>query len=123
MTTAQQAYAPPGAELEHGDRPAAQGWRLLALWTACVTLLNLCLSVFTCLVQGSFSSIDVLLAFVFGNVFVIPLLILALSQLFRKHRNARARVKAFLYPGYFVLLSQLGTLFSLLGDVSAGGAV
>ena len=123
MTTAQQAYTPPGAELEHDDRPAIRSWRLLALWAACLTLLNLCLSIFTCLVQGGFNSIDVLLAFVFGNVLVIPLIILALSQLFRKHRNARARIKAFLYPGYFVFLSQLGTLFSLLGDVTAGGAV
>ena len=123
MTTAQQAYAPPGADLGDAGQPATREWGLLAFWTAFVTLLNLCLSIFTCLVQGGFNSIDVLLAFVFGNVLVIPLIILALSQLFRKHRNARARIKAFLYPGYFVFLSQLGTLFSLLGDVTAGGAV
>jgi hypothetical protein len=116
MNQTQQAYLAPDSDLEAELEPEHKSWILLATWTVMLTAINVGLSIMTTLIRADFESIDLLLAFVFGNVIVIPATVLVLSQLWKKFRNGRSRVKAFLYPGYFVLFAQFGPVFDLISE-------
>lgn len=112
----QQAYLAPDSDLEEDLAPELKSWILLATWTVMLTVINVGLSIMTTLIRADSESIDLLLAFVFGNVIVIPVTVLLLSQLWEKFRNGRSRVKAFLYSGYFVLFAQFGSVFDLISE-------
>lgn len=118
MNNADEAYAPPKTDLQGEFSSSGKGWKLLATWTVILVVINLFLSFVVAASQAKFESIDILISFVIGNAIVLPFIVLILSQIWKKYRNGRSRVKAILYPSYLVLFSQVASLFTLISEVA-----
>ncbi|MGI0118296.1 hypothetical protein [Zooshikella sp. RANM57] len=112
------AYKPPNLDIEPNKPENNKGWIFLAIWTIALIIINITLSFILSIGQLDGKSIGLVIGFVFGNVLGLPIIILALSQIWRKHRNVRSRIKAILYPSYLVLFSQVSSFFSLVSEVA-----
>lgn len=77
-------------------------WGFLAFFTIIIITINGYLSFVVS--SNELVNPKTLLSYVFGSVLGLPILILVLSQIWKKHRNNRARVKSILYPSLLILL-------------------
>ena len=118
MKSSDNAYEPPASNIEVDESKEKQAWALLAVWTTVLVIINLSLSFVVSASQLDGKSIEFFVGYVFGNVLGLPIIVFALSQIWKKHRNGRSRIKAFLYPSYFVLFSQGVSFFSLIGEIA-----
>ena len=111
-------YAPPGSDPQPGESSKSRGWKLLAVWTCILILINLYLAFIVTASQAEFKSLGTLIGFVIGNAIGLPFIVLLLSQIWQKHRNGRSRVKAVLYPSYLVLITQGMAFFNLVSKIA-----
>ena len=118
MGSSDDVYAPPNSDPKQGDSSKSKGWKLLAVWTCILILINLFLSFVVTASQAEFNSAGNLIGFIFGNAVGLPIIVLLLSQIWKKHRNGRSRVKAILYPSYLVLITQGMAFLNLVSKVA-----
>ena len=92
-------------------------WKLLALWCFAIVVINSILAIVESLYFFSGNAVSVSLGYLFGNVLVVPLIVLVISQCFKRFRTNRTRVKGVLYPSYLILLLKSVYIFQILAVV------
>jgi hypothetical protein len=102
-------YQPPSSNIEKDEGENNKSWAGLAAFTLLVILFNTLLIISTIDDPEEFKSVSGLIGFVLGGVLVFPIIFFAVSQIWKKWRNGRDRVKAILYPSFLVLFSQLAS--------------
>jgi len=118
MTNRRDPYSPPQTKLSDSEVAENRRWKLLTVWCLLVLTVATFLSFVVYGNHGGLRPLGVTIGYLIGNVFAFPLIVLAWSQFWKKHRNARSRVKAVLYPAYLVLLAQGASFFQLLGEIA-----
>ena len=118
MATQKDPYHPPQTELTEDGADKNSAWKWLAFW--CLLFLGiatlLSFALFT--TRNGPQPINLTIGFIIGNVWAFPLIVLALSQFWKKYRNARSRVKAMLFPTYLVLFAQVAAFVQMAGDLT-----
>lgn len=90
-------------------------WKILAIITIVVIMVNGYLS-FVVSANQLNMKLDMLIPYVIGNILGLPIIIFLLSQIWKKHRNRRSRIKSILYPSFLVLFLLIFSFIGLISD-------
>ena len=106
MDKSNQAYETPTSNVQVNEESQPTAWKVLAAWTAALIVVNTCLSYVSAVSRDPPVPPETLFGYVIGNALGIPIIVLLISQIWRRFRNGRSRVKAILYPSILVLLTK-----------------
>lgn len=113
-----EGVAEQANSVERVESEEKKGWVLLFIWSFIVITVNSYLSFLVVASEGDFKSIDILISYIVGNVLGFSIIVLVVSQIWKKFRNARSRVKAILYPSYLVLFAQGAAFFQVISKIA-----
>jgi hypothetical protein len=102
-------YQPPRSNVELVEAESEKGWAGFAVLALLVIIFNTFLIFSSVENPEEFNYVSSLISYVLGGVLGLPIIVFAVSQIWKKRRNGRDRVKAILYPSLLILISQLAS--------------
>ena len=105
MVDSKDAIEPPKSTVEASEETSPAPWKTFAAWTAVLVLVNIILSVVAALSRDPPVLPDAFVGYVIGRALGLPIIVLLVSQIWKRFRNGRSRVGAIFYSSLIILFS------------------